>query len=205
MNRLLISIHGLAALWLLILLSAVEAQQDGEACAPAETSLGRATDLKTYHEAIGYLVTCPVAGPRALAAQWTHPPVDSAALEHLGAASAIIRDRRILQAAKAAALSASNGRHVRLTAIRVLVGQFGPSLEVVYRTPSQPGLGGVAYVMLGEWDHRIDRPGAQPLPASAQDDVLDVLRRLHASDGDEVIRKVAGYLVGRLPSFQQPN
>jgi hypothetical protein len=201
MDRFLISIHALGALLFLVLPSAVEAQQDTEVCAPAEASLGRATDMKSYHRAIGSLVGCPVAGPRALATQWAPPPVDTTALRLLGDASATLRDRRLLRAAKSAALSRSNSRDVRLTAIRALVGQFHPSLDVVYRTPSEPGLGGVAYVMLAESDHRTDRAGAEPLAASGQDEVLNVLRQLGASDGDEVIRKVSAYLVGRLPSF----
>jgi len=203
MSKLLRSFQALALLELIAFAGVAMAQQDGSWCGPAEASLRSAARGDTYHRAIRDLVGCPVSGPQALAAQWAHPPEDTVALQILGDASATLRDRRLLRAATSAALNTSNRREVRLTAIQALLGQFHPSLKAVYRTPAESGLGGVAYVMLAEPDHRNDRPGAEPLPPSAQDDVLNVLRQL-SSDQDEVIRKISDYLVGRLPSFQGP-
>jgi hypothetical protein len=111
-----------------------------------------------------------------------------------------MNDRRIFHAASDAALNSSLPRETRLTAIRVLVGQFDPALDVVYRTPSHPDLAGEgsAYAMLGQWAHEAGVSGANPLSVSERREVIAVLRRLGQLGGDDVVRKVSGYLANRL-------
>jgi hypothetical protein len=177
-------------------------QQDEEACTSAEDTLRLQPRGESYRRALGILMGCPVVGPRALATEWGRSQEDTTVLRLLGDASARMTDRRLLQALRSVTLDALRDRQVRLTAIRAFVGQFDPSLEVVYRTPSHPGLGGSAYVMLGRYVHPLGRAGAEPLSASERHEVLDVLRQLKTSDSDEVVQKVAGYLLERLQAMQ---
>lgn len=206
MNRMskvvLLRSFGLA--WLAILPSAAAGQQDENACASAEAALAAQPRGEGYRHSIGILMGCSVAGPRALAAAWDRPLEDTLNLRLLGDASAWLMDRRLSRALSAVALDASRDRHVRLTAIRGLVGQFDPSLDVVYRTPPPiPDVPGSAYVMLGRYVEPLGRPGAEPLSASDRQEIIDVLRRLKASDGDEVVQKVAGYLLDRLEAMRE--
>ena len=178
------------------------AQQDEDACAPAEATLRVQPRGESHRRALSILMGCPVAGPRALATEWGRPREDTTDLQLLGDASARLTDRRLLQALRGVALDASRDRQVRLTAIRALVGQFDPSLEVVYRKPWHPELGGSEYVMIGRYVHPSGRAGAESFSASERDEVLDVLRQLKTSDSDEVIQKVASYLLERLEAMK---
>lgn len=195
---------GLACLAMLP--GAAAAQRDEDACAPAEASLRATPRGAASRRAIGVLLGCPVAGPRALAAEWEGTLGDTSDLGLLGDASARLMDKRLLRALCAVALDTLRDRQVRLAALRGIVGQFDPSLEVVYRTPAaRPDLPGSAYAMLGAYVEPLGRAGAEPLSGSDRQEILGVLRRLETSGSDEVIRKVAGYLLLRLRAMVGPD
>lgn len=174
------------------------AQQDEPACTTAEESLRSGAGGESHRKALGILMGCPVVGPQALALEWTRPQKDTVALRLLGDASAWISDVRMLRALETIVTNETLDREVRLTAIRSLVGQFDPSLEVIYRAPAHPELGGEEYVMLGTYVHGPGRSGAQQLSAADRIHVLDVLQRLTGSGSDVVIQKVAAYLLEEL-------
>jgi hypothetical protein len=182
-----------------------QAQADADtACAIAQRSLKTKTRGEGYSRALAVLVGCPVAGPEALAAEWSRPPVDSLELQALTGVSGMLRDRRIHLAATSVALDGSADRAVRLAALRVLVRHFDPCLEAAYRTPQHPELGGRAYVWLGESDHDVSREGQQQLPAGVRAEVVLTFGRLGATDADEQVRMIAAYLWERLNEKKEP-
>lgn len=183
---------------LLIFAPPAAVAQDRVACDSAATNVRGGSHGNAYNNALAVLMTCSVTGPRVLAEQWSRPPQDSLAIRLLGDASINLRDRRLLAATKTAALDVSRPTPVRLTAIRVLVAYFDPSIAIDFRSPAQPVPTGSAYVMLGEWSHPIGRDGAEALTASIRSDVLAVLHQVQAAGGDVSVARVAEYLAKRL-------
>jgi hypothetical protein len=174
------------------------------ACAVAQRTLKMVARGESYSRALAVLVGCPAAGPEALAAEWSRPPVDSLGLQALSGVSGMLRDRRVHVAAMSVVLDGSADRPARLAALGVLVRHFDPCLEAAYRTPHHPGLGARAYVWLGESDHDVSREGQQPLPAGVRAEVVATLRRLGANDADEQVRMIAAYLSERLDEKKEP-
>jgi hypothetical protein len=174
------------------------------ACAEALGALQRGVQGDVYRRAVLSLFSCPDAGPRALAAEWAHPPGDSPARRSLVSVSSNIQDRRIYDAVTQVVRNTSASRALRLDAVQVLVGHFDPCLAIGYQTPELVDVPGAAYVGLGERDHNVARPGAQPLPASVRAEVVNTLRQVGATDTDNVVRKIAAYLAERLARMHDP-
>lgn len=174
------------------------------ACAEALSALQRGVQGDVYRRTVLSFYSCPDAGARALAAEWTHPPGDSLARRSLVAVSWNIQDRRIYDAVTQVVRNGSASRDLRLDAIEVLVGYFDQCLGIRYQTPELAHAPGLAYVALGRRYHGTARPGARPLPASVRAEVLYTLRQVGATDRDEVVGKIAAYLTERLAEKHDP-
>lgn len=174
------------------------------ACTKAERAVSMNDGARAYARTLAVLVGCPAIGPRVLAGQWSAPPADSLALEALGGASAMLRDQRVYDAAKAVAENPRRGHLIRLMAFRVLVGHFDACLAIAYRTPRYPELGGREYVWFGTSDHYVGRSGSQSLASTVRGDVVTILRRLVDDATDEVVRMIAAYLAQRLGEMSEP-
>ena len=180
--------HLLVASPIIILFSATRARAQREPTAEEchiaahYSRPGQAVSLP----AIRTLSRCRNDGPPALAALWSSPPSDTDALRALAGASFVLRDRRILDAAREAALKPNNSTGVRITAMITLARYLDSTLVVIQISPgaAQPATDGVADGTSPPVD------GVQPLPPDARDRILEVLRRLEA-DPDPVIRATA--------------
>lgn len=172
------------------------------ACAEALSALQRGIQGDAYRRTVLSFYSCPDAGARALAAEWTHPPGDSLARRTLVAVSWNIQDRRIYDAVTQVVRNGGASRDLRLDAIEVLVGYFDPCLGIRFQTP-EPGILAPP-VALGERYHGSAKPGAQPLLVSVRADVLNTLRQVGATDRDEVVGKIATYLAERLAEMHDP-
>jgi hypothetical protein len=174
-------------------------------CSRAASTVQSGAHGQSYYHALADLTTCPTEGSTGLAGAWQKAPSDSIAIRILGEASPRLRDRDVLQAVLTAFRDPGRPQAVRLAALEALVGYYQPGMAVRYTEPSRPVRSGSAYVMLGRGDPPSVRNGQKPLSAGARQDILQALAAVGASDPDDRVSLIAGYVRDRLTSTPWPD
>lgn len=169
----------------------------GDYCRRAEAALPHRPAGKEYAIALAGIQSCGEAAARALTAEWRRPPSDSAGLQDLATTSAAVTDRRLAGVTREIVQQPSRPRMERLAALATLVAQALPDTRVAYLETSRPATAGTPPVMLTELVHVPPRRPGQPVPTSPVE-VLALLRKLTASDTDEVVRGVAAHLAEQI-------
>lgn len=159
-----------------------------------------AQTLETGHPAphsawaLETIARCEESAGAALAALWSAPPSDSVALEQLFAASAQVRDARLLDAVARVAEAGGQARLVRLTALRVLAAYVDPSVVAPVELLVEPD---PREYRVASRDHAVQIEGSVPIGADTAASVRDLLHRL-TTDEDASVRAAARYLLRRL-------
>jgi hypothetical protein len=169
-------------------------------CSRAATTVRSGAHGQPYYQAVADLTTCPSEGSAGLAGAWQKAPSDSTAIRILGEATPRLRDRDVLQAVLIAFRDPGRPQAVRLAALEALVGYYQPGMGVRYTEPDRPVRSGSAYVMLGRGDAPSVRSGRKPLSAGTRQEILQALAAVGASDPDDRVSLIAGYVKGRLTS-----
>jgi len=168
-------------------------------CAGQAAALDRRSDVVAYRQAIVQVQSCPSA-VAAVVAAWRQMPTDSINLELLGSISGYFRDQRVLDAATSVALDSQRRRAERLAAFRTLVRYCRWDNVLYYHNLDTPNLHGAQYVMFGTEtrERPTMTPGDVPLAVSACQSVRETFEAIGASDGDPVVKAIAGRLATRL-------
>ena len=159
-----------------------------------------AQTLETGHPAphsawaLETIARCEESAGAALAALWSAPPSDSAALEQLFAASAQVRDARLLDAVARVAESGGQATLVRVTALRALAAYVDPGVVAPVELLVEPD---PREYRVASRDHAVQIDGSVPLGADTTASVRALLQRL-TTDGDASVRAAATYLLRRL-------
>jgi hypothetical protein len=169
-------------------------------CSRAASAVESGAQGRSYYHAVADLTTCPTEGSASLARAWQKAPSDSTAIRILGEATPRLRDRDVLQAVLITFRDPGRSQVVRLAALEALVGYYQPGMGVRFTEPSRPVRSGSAYVMLGRGDAASVRSGRKPLSAGARQEILQALAAVGASDPDDRVSLIAGYVKDRLTS-----
>src|SRR5574338_1335074 len=159
-------------------------------CGRHRAALAHPSSHEAYLGALRSIQVCGAMAGEVLGQQWRHPPEDSATVMLLGDGSASVRDRRLYEAVRDAAMSPGGATTARLAAIAALVAYADSTVRVTYWAIPRSEAVAAPPVSFPRVLHFPSRePWVAPLPLSAWSDVVALLSRLGESDPDDRVRR----------------